>query len=240
MLIVVFTLLGVLFLLRFYGNAGVARTLINLLHGVGLDGLARELEHALYRSADARFNQRLFWAIARIIGYFVIPIAVIKLVLRKRLRDFGLGVAGLRGSWQIYLVMALVMTPIFFAASYGDAFQAKYPYYRVRAGESLWPWFIAWELLYAVQFIGLEFFYRGFVVHGLKHRFGYAAVWVMVIPYLTIHFGKPPAEALGSIFAGFILGTLSLKSRTIWWGAALHIWVACSMDFLSLWHAGRL
>jgi len=151
-----------------------------------------------------------------------------------------MGVAGLRKSCKAYLLLAVLITPVFVIASYGHAFQAKYPYYKLSRGESLWPWFVAWECLYAIQFVGLEFFYRGFLVHGLKHRFGYAAVWVMVIPYLTIHFGKPPAEAFGAIFAGFILGTLSLKSRTIWWGAALHIWVACSMDLLSLWHAGRL
>jgi len=240
MLVVVFTLMGVLFFLRFYGNSGRAIHLINLLDAVGFDLWAEDLKYALYRSDNARFNQRVFWAVSRIFAYFVIPMFVIRFVLKKRFSDFGLSFAGLGKSWRIYLLLAAIMTPIFFIASYGDAFQAKYPYYKLRAGESLWPWFIAWELLYAIQFAGLEFFYRGFLVHGMKRRFGYAAIWVMVIPYLTIHFGKPPSEALGSIFAGFILGTLCLKSRSIWWGVALHVWVACSMDFLSLWHNGHL
>jgi hypothetical protein len=45
-------------------------------------------------------------------------------------------------------------------------------------------------------------------------------------------------EALAAIVGGIALGTLSLKTRSIWWGAALHIAVAATMDLLALWHAG--
>ncbi len=98
----------------------------------------------------------------------------------------------------------------------------------------------AWWALYALQFVALEFFFRGFMVHGLKWRLGYAAIFVMVVPYNMIHFGKPLAEAIGAILGGVTLGTLSLKTRSVWWGAALHIAVAATMDLLALWHKGLL
>jgi hypothetical protein len=47
-------------------------------------------------------------------------------------------------------------------------------------------------------------------------------------------------EAIGSIVAGFVLGTLALKSGSIWWGALAHVTVAVTMDLLSLWHRGFL
>jgi hypothetical protein len=61
-----------------------------------------------------------------------------------------------------------------------------------------------------------------------------------MVPYMMIHFGKPLPEAAGSIIAGFVLGTLSLRSCSIWWGALIHVLVACGMDVLALWHRGLL
>jgi membrane protease YdiL (CAAX protease family) len=51
-----------------------------------------------------------------------------------------------------------------------------------------------------------------------------------------IHFSKPLPECIGSIFAGFILGWLSYKSKSIWGGVFLHVSVAISMDLLSALH----
>ncbi len=33
---------------------------------------------------------------------------------------------------------------------------------------------------------------------------------------------------------------MSLKTRSIWFGACLHVAVAMTMDFLALWHKGLL
>ena len=42
----------------------------------------------------------------------------------------------------------------------------------------------------------LEFFFRGFILHGTKQRFGFYAIFVMIIPYCMIHFGKPIVETI--------------------------------------------
>ena len=136
--------------------------------------------------------------------------------------------------------MLLAIAPAVIAASFTTPFQQTYPFYRLNPGEPLWPRLWLWELLYASQFVALEFFFRGFLLHGLKRRFGYATVWVMIIPYVMIHFDKPFAECLGAIAAGFVLGTLSLQTGSMWWGAAIHTAVAWGMDLLSLGHQGRL
>jgi membrane protease YdiL (CAAX protease family) len=60
----------------------------------------------------------------------------------------------------------------------------------------------------------------------------------MIVPYNMIHYGKPMPEALVAIVGGLVLGSLSLKTRSIWWGAALHCAIAATMDLLALWHAG--
>jgi hypothetical protein len=236
--IVLVTVMVCLILIRFLGHSARTGWLTSLLDGVGLDGLGDDLKRAMTTSEDARINRRVYWAIARVIGYVAIPILVIKLVLRERVRDYGVRIKGSTRYWRIYALLLLIILPIAFAASYNGAFQAKYPFYKIAKGESLWPWFWAWEVLYALQFVSLEFFFRGFMVHGLAPRFGYMAIFMMMVPYMMIHFTKPMPEAFGSIIAGFVLGSLALDSRSIWWGAFAHVSVAVSMDLLSLWQRG--
>jgi membrane protease YdiL (CAAX protease family) len=91
-----------------------------------------------------------------------------------------------------------------------------------------------WEALYAAQFLALEFFFRGFLLQGLRRALGANAIFVMLVPYCMIHFGKPLPETLGAIGAGLILGTLAMRTRSIWGGVLIHVGVATTMDVLAL------
>jgi membrane protease YdiL (CAAX protease family) len=229
-----------LLVVRFVGRENDTDWAVNALRAVGLEGYAKKLEWALEKSPDRKINQRIWWASGRVLGYGIVPLLITKFLLRDSIVDMGLRVKGTAKHLPLYLTMFCVVAPFVFFASYGESFQAKYPYYRLGKGEALWPNFILWELLYASQFIALEYFFRGFLVNGLRQAFGYGAVFVPIIPYAMIHFGKPLPEALGSIITGFVLASMALKTRSIWGGAAIHISVAVSMDFLSLWQQGRL
>ena len=85
-----------------------------------------------------------------------------------------------------------------------------------------------------LQFLGAEFFFRGVLIHGLKHRFGFYSIFISIIPYCMIHFQKPFLEALGSIIAGLILGMMSLRTNSVIMGTALHFGVALTMDICAL------
>jgi membrane protease YdiL (CAAX protease family) len=51
-----------------------------------------------------------------------------------------------------------------------------------------------------------------------------------------IHFEKPIVETLAALGAGVILGTLAMRTRSIWLGFAIHVSVALTMDLLALRH----
>lgn len=206
--------------------------------GVG-SVLGAETPDAPFTTADtAQFNRLAWWAAVQIGAYTLLPLAAIRFGLRGRPADFGARFSAKHA--RFYLGLLAVSVPFIIAVSFTDGFQAKYPFYDLAPDESIWPFLAIWWILYALQFVALEFFFRGFMVHGLKHRFGYMAVVIMVVPYVMIHFRKPLLEAIGAIFGGTILGTMSLKTGSVWWGAALHISIAGLMDVLSLAQKGLL
>jgi membrane protease YdiL (CAAX protease family) len=217
-----------------------------LTSAVELVGRAEDLAPSLFGGLRATLNAsensqlvRLsYWSVWQFITYVIIPVLVVKLVLRQRLRDYGLKLRGLLRFWWLYAAMYLTILPAVIFVSYTAAFQNTYPFYRLQPDEHLWPRFCIWQCFYALQFISLEFFFRGFMVHGTKRQLGIYSIFVMMIPYCMIHFGKPLLETLGAIIAGIVLGFMSLKTRSIWLGAASHISVALTMDFAALVHRG--
>jgi len=172
------------------------------------------------------------WVGVRLVGFFVVPALTVRLVFRERLRDHGLSIAGLRGHLAPYLVALAAVLPCVVVSSRDPAFSAYYPFYRL-AGAS-WLDLGAWELLYALQFVALEFFFRGFWLFGFRRRFGAQAALVSAVPYCMIHFTKPLPEVLAALPAGIALGLLALHTRSIWGGALVHVIVALTMDLLAL------
>ena len=185
-----------------------------------------------------RLARLWYWSMATSVCYMILPMIYIKVVMRERIRDYGFTLRGTLSHAWIYVVMFFVVLPALFVVGQTDSFQRTYPFYK-QAGRSVFD-FVAWEIAYVMQFLSLEFFFRGFLVHGLKRRFGFYCILVAVMPYCMIHFGKPMPETLGAIFAGLALGTLSLFTRSIWLGVAIHVSVALSMDVISLWYRGDL
>jgi len=186
-------------------------------------------------SGNEQLAQLAMWVMVLCTFYFIVPVLVIKFLFKENLSDYGLRWKGAFKDYWIYIVMLGVMIPLVAFFSTTKSFQAKYPFYDLSAGESLYPNFWMWEALYFLQFFALEFFFRGFMTHGLKHRFGFYSVFVMTIPYCMIHFGKPLPETIAAIAAGIVLGTLSLKSRSILLGVCIHYSVGLMMDLAALW-----
>src|SRR4051812_46902218 len=221
---------------RFLSRDGI--WIVHLLRSLGLSDTARHVNGAFTTSRHAQFWLLFEWTLLQLSGYVLLPALTIRFVLRERVRDYGLRVRGIAQFAPPYLLLLLLAFPFLLAASYAADFQSRYPFYTLAPHESLWPYLWMWWGLYALQFVGLEFFFRGFLVHGLVPRFGFIAIFVMVLPYNMIHYGKPLPEALAAIVGGLVLGVLAIRTRSIWWGAALHISIAGTIDVLSLWHKG--
>lgn len=214
--------------------------LISVIHPVGYSPrwnyFLRGSSYGIHFSGNEQLSGLANWVFILCTFYFVVPVLVIKFFFKENLSDYGLKWKDAFKDYWLYVVMLCIMIPLVAFFSTTASFQARYPFYELSSGEKLYPNFWMWEAMYFLQFFSLEFFFRGFMTHGLKHRFGYYSVFVMTIPYCMIHFGKPLPETIAAIAAGIILGTLSLKSRSILLGVCIHYSVGLMMDLAALWH----
>lgn len=219
--------------------------LLAMLMLIAIEYLPRETFNALAREHVPRelrrFGRDLWWCWFVICSYSLLPGLYCRFVLQIRLRDLGLNFSGFfRHAW-VYVGLFLLVFPFVYGVSGTETFQDKYPLFHRRSGadEDLFL-FLLWEGSYGLQFVALEFFFRGVLLFGAVRVLGPWAIVVMVLPYMMIHFGKPGAEAVGAIFAGATLGLIALRTRSIYAGMVIHIGVAWSMDLLALWRKGKL
>ncbi len=190
----------------------------------------------LKQTGFLRLISYAWWTFWHVVGYVIIPFFVIRYLLKESFADMGWRFNDSAKHWRGYV---LLLTPILFfiiLVSQGEDFVNHYPFYK-QAGRS-WFDFLAWEALYLLQFVCLEFFFRGFFLNALRPAVGANAVWIMCVPYLMIHFPKLWLEATGAILFGLFLGILALRSRSIWGGFFVHAGVAVSMDVAALIQKG--
>ena len=187
---------------------------------------------------DGPLLRKLWWAWL-VAGLYVLPAGLYaRWALGLRGGDLGLDPTGLgRHAW-IYIGGYLLVLPLVILVSARPDFLHTYPFYADAAAS--WRELLLWEGSYAVQFVALEFFFRGVLLFAAFRVLGPWAIPAMVIPYTMIHFGKPAPECLGAIIAGSALGIVALRTRTIYAGMVIHVGVAWTMDLLALWHEGGL
>lgn len=180
-----------------------------------------------------------WWTFTRVFGYVAIPFAAWKLCFpRDSLLDMGLRVRGLlKHAWIYLLCLGVVVPAVFIVASSPD-FGSYYPFYRQSSRS--WFDFLLWEAMYFAQFFALEVFFRGFWLSGLRSTLGSGAIFAMVVPYCMIHYGKPYLEAAGAVVAGIALGSLAMRTKSIYSGFLVHVTVALLMDVLALMNRGAL
>lgn len=192
---------------------------------------------SLYRFIDLRKYSELYsygwWSFNRVAGYTLFPMLVWKIVFPKdSLLDMGLRVRGLWKHAWIYGLCLLVVLPAVYIVSRSPEFSNYYPFYK-HASRS-WFDLLCWEVMYFAQFFALEVFFRGFWLSGLRTTMGSGAIFAMAVPYCMIHYGKPYLEAAGAVVAGIALGSLAMRTRSIYSGFLVHVTVALSMDLLAL------
>jgi membrane protease YdiL (CAAX protease family) len=173
-----------------------------------------------------------YWATWRVIGLLVIPVFAVAAHPRLKFADTGLSARGFSRHVWLYGVLFVPVLIVVIIVSFTDEFSTYYPFYS-EAHRSLFD-FGVWEAFYFAQFLSLEYFFRGFMIQPLRRIMGSSSIFAMMIPYVMIHIGKPFIECFAAVIAGVVLGTLAIRTRSIWAGFLIHVSVAISMDVAAI------
>ncbi|MCB0734471.1 MAG: CPBP family intramembrane metalloprotease [Flavobacteriales bacterium] len=136
-----------------------------------------------------------------------------------------------------YFGMLFIMLPFVLGFAFTDHFGESYPraakwglgYFDIE-NPAHGKYFLFYEFIYGVDFVSIEYFFRGFLIIAFARYVGPGAILPMAAFYVFIHFGKPYVETISSFFGGTLLGILSYYSRSIWGGIVVHVGIAWLME----------
>ena len=163
----------------------------------------------------------------------IIPMLIVKLIFREKLADYGLRL----GNSRRYVVNTLIFVPCFFVigalTGRDAAYWGIYPYNPVVNDVPLL--FFCHAMTYLAYYFGWEFFFRGFMQHGLRDSVGiYNAILVQTMASAMLHFGHPMTESLGAVAGGLLWGFLVLRCRSLWPGFIQHSVLGITLDWFIL------
>jgi uncharacterized protein len=168
--------------------------------------------------------------VATVVLLGIVPLLVVKSVLRERLFDYGVR----SGNWRFALICSLLATPLMvligYSSSRSPAFEAVYPT-DPAALKSLAN--LAIHLVEQLAFYAVwEFHFRGFLQRALEKNSGIAtAIWVQTLASMLAHFGKPAPEVFGAIIGGLLWGALAWRTRSLMAGIYQHWLLGAALDF---------
>lgn len=190
-----------------------------------------------------RLGPFFFLVVSTVGARLLLPLAIAR-ALKLHPRELGFRLApseGLRRIGWVYVALFALVVPFVIAASAQASFLRSYPYAReiVDAHRTieLGP-FLVYQLCYLFVFVSGESLWRGYLTFGLEADFGLYAIALMLVPYVTSHFGKPFPEVVGAVLAGSTLAFLALKHRSFYFGIALHYAIALLMDVCAILRLG--
>jgi len=174
----------------------------------------------------------LYWFIGDFLSYFIFPFLVIKFLFKERIRDYGVSFGDYKAGIKITVIFLIIMFPLVWIASSLPEFHKTYPH--LSSTKYSWNIFLLFETGMLIYMFSWEFIWRGFMLFGLKEKFGYYAVLIQMIPFLILHNGKPAPETFGAIIAGIALGILALRTNSILYCVLTHMSVMFSIDLISI------
>ena len=162
--------------------------------------------------------------------YGVFPLLVILLVLRKNPINFGLGLGSPR-IWGFYVVVICVIAAaILYASSYSPSLQSYYLDADFKFFSYLWS--------QCLILSASEFLYRGFLLFGLKEKFGEGSILIQMVPFVLLHLGKPELETISTILTGILFGWVAYRGRSFWPAFIIHMFINVFFVGIINWRYG--
>ncbi len=191
-----------------------------------------ELAQYFQDSFYLNLYEYLFWFFGDFTVLFVFTILIILFFHKNKLSEFGISFGDYKLGLKVTGLTVLIFIPILWLVSSLDGFITTQPH--LQQAKSYWDIFFIYELGMLVYMIGWEFIWRGYMLFGLEKKFGFYTVFIQMIPFVILHFGKPEIETFGAIFGAIGLGILALKTRSFIYCVLIHFLIMLSIDLISV------
>lgn len=178
-------------------------------------------------------SSRIYWLLGDGLIMFLIPVGSVKFIFKEKLSNFGIRLGDVKFGLSTLVLFLLVMLPLVWIVSASESFAETYP----QGGRALLhnlPMIMFYEFCVLIYMLGWEFLWRGYMLFGLKEKFGYYSILIQMIPFFILHKGKPELELFGAIFAGIILGIQAWRSNSFIYSWILHWLIMVSIDTISI------
>jgi membrane protease YdiL (CAAX protease family) len=213
---------------NFWLYIGIALLVLSLMQSTNLTTLV------VSKWYDASyFNNKLAYKLNSIFKYIVAYLILAVFIGKMNYKGFGF--FNFKFNYKTYLGFLLVMVPLLLFAATQPDFLKAYPKLK-QYGVSFEEYVVQlsiYEPFYLLNFVMLEWFFRGYMVLFFKKYLNTKAIILVAMVYCSFHFGKPMLECISSFFGGYLLGYIVYKTKSIWGGVIVHMGIAFLMDLFA-------
>lgn len=168
-------------------------------------------------------------ALDRMFLYLGVPLVVIVVAFRDAPARYGFQLGDVKAGAMLTAAGCGIAAVLALLTARTDAMQRYYAP-QIQAPLPL-------ALDNAIDLIGWEFLFRGFLLFALYPVCGPYAILLQAVPFTIAHLGKPEIETLSCIFGGSAFGYVAWRTRSFLYPFLIHWFLA---TFTILLAAGKL
>jgi len=185
-------------------------------------------------SATLSFFRIFYEYIFVFVSQAIIPILLIIFVFKESPSNYGLQIGDSKKGFSIVFMLLIPIGIILLLTalipdSKPPLFHSVYP--AIPEVRYSLPLFFLNVFFLIFYYAGFEIFYRGFILFGLKDKFGaIPAILIQTIPSVLIHIHKPDGEIFSALIAEIFFGYLALKTKSIYYGFFIHLFIGIGIE----------
>jgi membrane protease YdiL (CAAX protease family) len=163
------------------------------------------------------------------------PLVLLLMFLKRDLTEFGLASCSREGIGLAWIA-AVAFLPVLWVVGKTRQFQEYYLWWlgtsgAYRFGRIDWGRFAFHESVMCLYMLAWEWFFRGFLLFGLKKIMpAWAAALIQASLFCLLHWGKPPIELISSFFGGLVLAGVALRYKSVLPCFLVHFLISAAND----------
>lgn len=182
-------------------------------------------------------KRSLFQEVATIWAFlFFVPFLYIKIILKKKMADFGFQIVKWKEGFFIVPMCFLIMGILFYVVFNYTNFKEEYFLGNYEMTNSYWYLFVYEFLAINLIVFLYELFFRGFIMFYFKQRFNIMAVFIQLLFFLVflITLDQMSLDYVFYMMTALLAGLIAYKSKSLLYSYLFSIIVLIASDIIYL------